>query len=148
MTIVKKTASKAKKTRKNLGLEKNTFKKNKRWQLDQDYIGKLNSDEKAFLARFNDEYYGGAVKKNDPDALHNTDKLRKDCYTRNNINNRDTYSILDSGKAIYKPDQEKAVEMKVMEQSNLNTNELEEALVEYLDYIETAVIKDKLDNLI
>lgn len=93
--------------KKTVGLEEKTFPKNKRWQLDQDYIEDLKNQAESenpylanqakealdFMSKFNDEYYGGKVKAGDETALHNTEELRKDCYNRNNASNRDAYSI-------------------------------------------------------
>lgn len=93
--------------KKLVGLDAKTYAKNKRWQVDQDYISILRQQAKSdipyvaqeaqvaleFMSKFNTEYVGGNVKKGDRDALHNTDELRKDCYTRNNISNRDAYAI-------------------------------------------------------
>jgi hypothetical protein len=93
--------------KKLVGLDVKTYPKNKRWQVDQDYIAILREQAKSdiqylaheaqvaleFMSKFNTEYVGGNVKKNDPDSLHNTEKLRKDCYSRNNSSNRDAYAI-------------------------------------------------------
>lgn len=49
-------------------------------------------DELTFIAKFNNEYYKNVIKKGDKTALHNTNKLRKDCYDRDNANRRDILS--------------------------------------------------------
>lgn len=104
--------------KKTIGLEKGTFKRNVQWAIDQDYVDTLKEQAKSsdpqkakeaqatleFVSKFNNEYYGGSVKKGDEEALHNTDELRKDCYDRNNRSNRDIYSIYDAGGAIIKGD--------------------------------------------
>lgn len=82
------------------GLEVNSFPKHKRWAVDQDYTDKLSEEEKQWLSQFNEEFYKNKVKKNDPKALHNTDKLRKDCYSRENAANRDLYAVKATGNMI------------------------------------------------
>lgn len=69
------------------------YPKNKQWAVDQDYFKHLSKEEQSWLTKFNDEYYKGHIKKGDNLALHNTDSLRKDCYSRNNQMNRDLYAI-------------------------------------------------------
>jgi hypothetical protein len=67
--------------------------------IDYDYVDKLDPEARDFLAQFTDEYYGGAIKKGDPNALHYSedqeecDRLRKDCYNRNNEMNRCQYNL-------------------------------------------------------
>lgn len=56
------------------------------------------NDQKAldalkFLTKFNNEYHKAFLKKGDPDALHNTDKTRKECYAQNNRRNRDALNV-------------------------------------------------------
>jgi len=78
------------------GLKRRYFPKNKRWLLDCDYLDQLSEDERAWLDKFQREYYDGAIKKGDSEALHHDDELRKDCYRRNNARNRDLYAIKQS----------------------------------------------------
>ncbi len=57
--------------------------------IDYDYVDKLSPEEKKWLNKFTEEYVNASVdpkklKKN----LHNTEKLKKDCYDRNNARNR------------------------------------------------------------
>jgi hypothetical protein len=66
----------------------------RREYLDGDYYEKLNDKEKAFMSKFIDEYYGGSLANKDDKVkrkkdLHKTNKLRKECYDRNNARNRD-----------------------------------------------------------
>jgi hypothetical protein len=81
-------------------LSKWRLPKNLRWLHDFDYINKLSPAERNWLNKFIKEYYDGNVKKGDLDALHNTTKLRKDCYNRKNLQNRDLTSILNCGKGM------------------------------------------------
>lgn len=65
--------------------------------LEFDYKDKLNKKQKDWLNKFNEEYVNASLdSKNLSKNLHNTDKLKKDCYNRNNARNRD---ILNRGKA-------------------------------------------------
>lgn len=62
-----------------------------------DYLRNLPKTEQEWMAKFIREYHNGNVKKGDKNALHKSAKLRKDCYQRKNLQNRDLLSILDSG---------------------------------------------------
>lgn len=57
--------------------------------LKSKFTDKASMDALAYITKFNNEYYKAIVKKGDKEALHNTEALRKDCYTRNNAMNRD-----------------------------------------------------------
>ena len=66
--------------------------------LDYDYIDKLSPKEREFLARFTDEYYGGAFEKTESGNystknLHKTQKLRRECYKRNRDQNYCQYNM-------------------------------------------------------
>lgn len=57
---------------------------------DQDYFKKLSPEERAWLSKFNREYYDGDFSKSGGgDALHKTKEQKRDCYNRNNAMNRD-----------------------------------------------------------
>lgn len=61
--------------------------------VDYDYVDKLSDSEKEWLNKFTNEYVHASLdtkklKKN----LHNTQKLKKDCFDRNNARNRDIYT--------------------------------------------------------
>jgi len=111
------------KDKKLMGLYPGVFPKNKQWQIDQDYVADLSQADQEWMAKFNEEYYGGKIKKGDKTALHQTEEQRKDCYNRNNISNRDLYSIKQTGNAIGGPD----------ELPELDENIDENSLVDYLD---------------
>jgi hypothetical protein len=70
-------------------------KKNVSWMVDQDYSHKLSAEEKAWLSRFNQEYYDNS-RLSEVDSLHNTPELKKSCYNATNARNRDLYGIKDS----------------------------------------------------
>lgn len=46
-----------------------------------------------FLTRFNNEFHKGVLKKGDPNALHQSDSARKECYAQNNRRNRDALNV-------------------------------------------------------
>jgi len=69
------------------------FPRHKRWAVGVDYHDQLSEDEKKWLDQFNREFHEGAVRRDDRGALHNTVPLRRDCYRRNNAQNRDLYGI-------------------------------------------------------
>jgi hypothetical protein len=59
---------------------------------DSNYTDQESMDALAYITKFNNEFHKNVVKKDDPNALHSTDKLRKDCYARENSRNRDIMS--------------------------------------------------------
>lgn len=65
--------------------------------IDYDYIQKLSDKEKKWLAKFTEEYVNASLDEAHPRKnLHNSKRLRKDCYDRNNARNRD---VLTKAKA-------------------------------------------------
>lgn len=89
---------------------------------DQDYRRQLNKEENAYLTKFNNEYYNGAVKKWDRTVLHKGNELRKDCYARNNRIRRDIWNTLP-------------VPLDYAETGLQATSfdEIEDALIDYID---------------
>lgn len=75
------------------GLIPQCFPKHKRWALCEDYHDQLDEGNKAWLDRFNREFHDGSIRKGDDQAIHKSDEMRKKCYSRNNAQNRDLYSI-------------------------------------------------------
>ena len=64
-----------------------------RWELiDHDYIDKLSEEEKQWLSNFNEEYLSGNFNHKGK-KFHKTKKSKRECYTRNNARNRDTFTI-------------------------------------------------------
>lgn len=55
--------------------------------IDYDYINKLSEEEKEWLNAFTEEYVN-ANMNHDGKKIHNTKKLKRDCYNRNNSRNR------------------------------------------------------------
>lgn len=97
---------KKKKPKKLWGLEPRTFSRGSRYLVDQDYAKNLSQEEKEWLSKFNEEYYGNVVKKQD--SLHlkkieNQDKrkrlykkrkkeIMKTLYDATNARNRDIHT--------------------------------------------------------
>lgn len=74
------------------GLKKSDFGKSREWMMDQDYVIKLAPQEREWLAKFNNEYYGGNVTKaNMHESLHNTESLRKEVVKRANDARNDPF---------------------------------------------------------
>ena len=46
-----------------------------------------------YITKFNNEFHKNVIKKGDPKALHSTDELRRDLYSRENAKNRDIMSV-------------------------------------------------------
>lgn len=94
----KKTPTQMRTAKGNPGLKKELHPRT-RWEyLDADYMDKLSPEEKEFYSKFNEEYYGASLAKEDEPKkwkkdLHKTPELRKECRDRNNARNRDLYSI-------------------------------------------------------
>lgn len=84
------------------GLKKKYQPRSKRKFIDYDYIDKLTEKEKEWLSKFTDEYYSSNVHLNDKKALHKSDKLRKDCYNRDNQIRRDVYAKEDFKQLVKK----------------------------------------------
>jgi hypothetical protein len=124
-------------SKKMYGLIPQAFPKNKRWAIDQDYIDGLSPEEKAWLAQFNNEYYGGKVKKGDNTALHNSDSLRKDCYARNNASNRDLYAIKECSNLV-QSDENLEIIVELDEEKILSSIESKENWSTFLEYYEKA----------
>lgn len=59
--------------------------------MDQDYINKLNDDEKKWLSQFNNEYYGNTLNKDWRKNLHMKEQ-KYEIYDQTNARNRDMYN--------------------------------------------------------
>lgn len=57
-----------------------------------DYTDKEAIELLNFLHKFNSEFHKNVIKKGDRKALHRTQRLRSDCYARENARNRDVLS--------------------------------------------------------
>lgn len=88
----KKKNPKPRSSRKYPGLVKEEHPRT-RWEyIDQDYVDKLSDEMKALLSNFNEEFYGGYFG-HPGKILHKKKSAKKDCYNRNNSQNRDIYAI-------------------------------------------------------
>jgi hypothetical protein len=89
----KKSRKKSSKKQKKLwGLEVLTFNKAVQPYMDQDYVHKLDDKSKAWLSKFNEEYYGNTFKDGrGPINLH-LKQDRKLVYDQTNSRNRDMYN--------------------------------------------------------
>lgn len=66
--------------------------KNKRWAMEVDYVERLSPKDRAWLSQFNQEFHTGYFPKGRK-PLHRTKKARRECYARNNLQNRDLHAI-------------------------------------------------------
>ena len=68
---------------------------------DQDYIDKLSPKEKDWLNKFNKEYIGDDLdRENLKKNLHRTKKLKKSCDDMNNSRNRDVLTRAKASKQL------------------------------------------------
>lgn len=143
----KKKAVKGQKIEKLWGLEPKTFSRGSRYFIDQDYAGELSKEEKAWLSKFNEEYYGNKVKKKDSlhlDKLKNYDKrkkkfktakrkIMKTLYDATNARNRDlhtvNYKIYDDEKRVSE-DQESLFDLS----RKVDYNVIEDTTVDYIAF--------------
>ena len=73
------------------GLRQRAFKPARRWAVDNlDYARTLPAEERAWLERFNREFYDADFRGAEP--LHASDELRKSCYSAQNSAYRDVMS--------------------------------------------------------
>jgi hypothetical protein len=123
------------------------------WEMLERWEESGGSDKEAeqvldYLTKFNNEYYRGVLKKGDPNALHNTDELRKSVYDRQNAKNRDIMSVQNETvkRTKFRPneDDNNAVDAgtddldtvgKSKSRYTPTLNETEDTLIEILDGI-------------
>lgn len=95
--------------------------------LDYDYLEKLTPEQLNWLDRFTDEYYGGGFEKENgeftKDNLHKTDALRKDCYNRNNAQNRCIFNRQNSLGALAELNEYYAEVEEGIRSNGLNTTQ-------------------------
>lgn len=120
-------------------LEKANQTRTRKEFIDYDYIDKLSPEEKKELAQFTDEYYGGAVSKYENGRvkkghLHDTIKMAKDCYDRNNRQNNDVLGVTKANYLVSEITQE----LKNKDGWYVTNPELtEDAIVSQMDKQET-----------
>lgn len=102
-----------------------------------DYLHKLNHEEKEWLNKFNLEYVSadfrpapGHTKK-----LHKTKKLRKSCTDANNHRNNDVYSVSKTNNMLKG---EKKIDPGMNLNRSTNPKEVEDVLITVID------LKDKI----
>lgn len=135
------------------GLDKSKNLKIRQEVMDQDYIHKLNNEEKDWLDRFNREFnnaefnHGGKV-------LHKTNKLKKSCNKRNNDRNADEYSLAKAQNKLINTSKEKQGHesnkdvVNKIETANKTTNlkQTEDIMVSMID-IKNRNEREALQNL-
>ena len=105
--------------------------------LDQDYIEELSEQEKDWLNKFNEEYYGASLDYKQLDNnFHNNERLKKDCTDRNNARNRCVYGLAKATGRIIDPSMTGLgkVDETVENQSDAN---IENYVIDYLDSKDT-----------
>lgn len=109
--------------------------------IDMDYIDQLSDQEKEWLNKFVNEYVGASLDyKNLENNLHNTKKLKKDCTDRNNARNRCMYGIAKAN-GLVGDDGRKENDVTVY-----NHNEIEDAMIDYLDSRMSENLDDGIDE--
>lgn len=71
-----------------------SFPRSVAWRIDQDYVRNLNPDERAWLAAFNDRFYGADFRGETEQAW--TTEQRQERYRAKNAANRDTMTSTQS----------------------------------------------------
>lgn len=85
-------AEKPKRKRTNTyGLYPKNYPKPIQWKIDQDYASKLSFDEREYLAKFNDAYYGNNFRGTTEEAW--SPEQKRAAYRQNHAARRDTYEI-------------------------------------------------------
>jgi len=100
-----KTQSRKQKREKLSALNVEKHPRTRREYLDFDYVDQLTPQEKKFMAKFIDEYYGAALAKKEDKYgrskdLHRTLKDRKQCTDRNNARLRDLTTLSKVGGVV------------------------------------------------
>jgi hypothetical protein len=108
----------------NAALNAATFPRSVAWRVDQDYLGQLSSSDKAWLAGFNDRYYG-ADFRGPSDSEWSTDE-RREVYRNKNRANRDLMTCALPAEDVDLPQP---------------SVELEELSVDDLDYLDASGYK-------
>lgn len=121
--------------------DKRHYRRPVKQYVDQDYKSKLTPEERAWLLKFNDEYYDGS-NLNKPDSLHSKEHS-KSIYDSINSRNRD---ILNIGEEAFAESREpisenyptNIVSLTYAPSDYLSSdNDPEEALVELIDLSRT-----------
>ena len=128
-----------KKKRDPLNLNHQT--RTRRDYIDYDYAKELSKEEREWLAKFTDEYYGGAFR-NDCTDIHKTDEQRKECYGRNNSAQRCIFNLAKQTEKL-----DEIIEAITAIDTQIQNINHEETLVELLDAKEELTKKlEKISN--
>lgn len=107
--------------------------------MDQDYIKELSDEEKEFLNKFNEEYYGAVLDYEDLSKnFHNTKELKKDCTDRNNARNRCMYGIAKAQNKINSSNtftvQKESINIDLgPDDEQASSSNIEDVIIDYLD---------------
>lgn len=100
--------------------------------MDQDYIDSLSPEEKDWLNRFNEEWLGANF--NHPgQVIHDSPEAKREIYNRNNARNRDLIGQLKAQNKLLDNDMVKEMLEKEELGESANPNDIEDALIEYID---------------
>lgn len=114
------------------GLVKGATSRIRQEYLDQDYIDQLSPEEKDWLNRFNEEWLG-ANFKHPGKKIHKGDAARKEIYNRNNARNRDLLGQARAQNKLMNSEVVKEMLEKEELTQNVNPDDIENALIEYID---------------
>lgn len=119
-------------------LEKNATKLIRQEYMDYDYVDKLSSEEKQWLADFTDEYYNASVGKQSDEGKNNrfmkSKKEIKDCTDRNNWKNNDVYGKKRAKRELVGGDYNSISDfLDIRADKTINTTE--NAIVDILDKV-------------
>jgi hypothetical protein len=95
--VVKRPA----KSKRTFGLKPSDFPRNVRHHVDQDYVDTLSPEDKAYLAEFNEHFYGASFTVDTQDWSPDD---RRISYRRKNAINADLYSIANSVGHVHHPE--------------------------------------------
>lgn len=118
-------------------LEKHYNSRVRQEYLDYDYVNELSEEEKQFLEDFNKEYYNASVGKQVDEGKNNRFTKGKDAVKAaqdaNNARNACLYGRAKAHGTMSKYDV-KAVQEFIEDKRVPSTNNIEDALIDYLDY--------------
>ena len=125
----KKTTRKKRSQVKNAALKKQYNSKIRQEYLDYDYLDKLNEEEMAWLNNFTEEHLNANFAHNGEKLIEDPE-YKKKIYNENNARNRCVYSTQRAQGRLHGIEETFATETKDTVVSN---NELEDALIDYID---------------
>lgn len=130
---------KGKETKKNASLKvlkKKSTRLIRQEFMDYDYIDDLSPKDKQWLANFTAEYYNASVGKQSDEGKANhfmkSKEEVKDCTDRNNWRNNDVFGKAKAHNNLYSGMGDLAADS--VRKKYLKQHEVEEAMVELLDY--------------